>query len=108
MCNIYEGKKLLLTKEKMDKEKYKEIKNYSREEMNNFLYNVYVLAMEDTFKEIADQQLFSRKEFEETFTNRIKSIKGIGKDKKKIIQDLITQIFEDMREIKIETNIAES
>lgn len=108
MNKIYEQKQLLLTKDKMDKETFKAIKGYNREELNNYMYNVYATGLKDAFEAMAEQQIFSRKEFEEVLSKRINDIKGIGKERKKAILDVITIIFEELNEITIHTELIEA
>lgn len=105
--SIHECKPKILTKEKLSREKYKEIKSLNREELNNYIYSIYVLALEDAFKTIAEHELFTKDEFKETFETRINELKGIGKGKKEIIENMINQIFDDLKTIKIETNVFE-
>lgn len=72
------------------------------------MYKVYATGLKDAFEAMAEQHIFSRKEFEETFCKRISSIKGIGKERKSAILDAISVIFEELNEITIQTEMIEA
>lgn len=91
---------IVVIKGKLSREQYKTIKQYSRAQMADFLYRLYATAAEDTIQKISSEKIFMESEFCRHFNERIQDVKGIGKERQKLLLALIKDIFKDMKDMQ--------